>query len=246
MEAEECLRCGTPYQPGQTVCFTCGAPIGETRTSTHPVPAVRIPRAEEPEHAEASAVATGIAEPPADRLPAPRASRKLPLLPVIIAVALALVFGGAAYALWTLTASPPVPKSVTYRDPQHRFQFERPALWTATTGSNGVHLTDSGGTNTADITLSAATSGDTAAQAADTLAKQLGLAQSSVKQFAGVDWEERDGQVTGSDGAVRQVDIYVTIHNGEVYTIAFSSPLASYTSINNLVFQPLLSSFSFA
>lgn len=33
-----CLRCGAALDPDDTVCFTCGAPAGETKTPTQPVP----------------------------------------------------------------------------------------------------------------------------------------------------------------------------------------------------------------
>jgi hypothetical protein len=209
---------------------------------------VKIPHAENERQAaeQTATVATETAIVAEDEARPPRPKRRLPLLPVGIAILLALVFGGVAYVLWVATAGPPVAHTVIYHDPQHRFQFARPALWTITTASNGAHLTDSAGTSTADITLQAATPDDSATHAADTLAQQLGLTQSASKTFAGEDWQERSGQVTGSDGAVRQVVIYVSLHGGSAYTIAFSSPVASYTSTDNLVFQPLLASFSFS
>lgn len=63
--------------------------------------------------------------------------------------------------------------------------------------------------------------------------------------IAGDQWERRAGQVTGVDGATRVVTLYVDIHAGELYTIETSSPTSVSDSINTLVYQPLLASFTF-
>jgi hypothetical protein len=54
------------------------------------------------------------------------------------------------------------------------------------------------------------------------------------------------GDVTGRDGVVREVHVHVTEHSGWLYVIELSSPISSFDSIDNLVYQPLLDSFAFA
>lgn len=256
VDSDTCLRCGTPYGPSQTVCFKCGAPLGETRPNTQPVPIVRIPRPEEPaQPAPVSAastptsarpvptVATATAEPPAPRAQRPR---RWPLVALVVALVLLAAGGGGFYLVRALTAAPPVTTQTLYQDPQHRFHFERPTLWTLTPTSDGVTLTDAAGTSTATITVDTPAPTDTAQSRADALAKSLGLTTAPPQTIGGDTWEQRTGQFTGADGAVRQTAIYVTLHNGLLYTIQFSSPVASFTSLNNLVFQPLLASFQFS
>jgi hypothetical protein len=63
--------------------------------------------------------------------------------------------------------------------------------------------------------------------------------------FASASWEQRVGQLTGRDGAVKQVTVDVTVHGGFVYAIELVSPLATYSSVDTLVFQPALASFQF-
>jgi hypothetical protein len=38
----------------------------------------------------------------------------------------------------------------------------------------------------------------------------------------------------------------ITVHGGSVYIIDLESPLATYSSVDTLVFQPALASFQFA
>lgn len=260
-ELETCLRCGAPYEPAQTVCFKCGAPIGETRSSTQPVPAVNVPRAEasgQPAAASAPvgaaaatatpavpAAATGAA--PARQTPRPaRTRRRGGLIVLLVCVLVLAAGGGAAYIVRALTATPPVASASVYRDPQHRFSFQRPALWQVTSSADGVTMTDSSGASTAQVTVAAPLADETAQSHARTLAAQLGLTSAPPQRIAGQQWEQLTGQVTGTDGAVRQMAVYVTLHDGDLYTIRLSSPVASYDSTNNLVFTPLLASFAFA
>jgi hypothetical protein len=42
------------------------------------------------------------------------------------------------------------------------------------------------------------------------------------------------------------VTLYVDVHAGDLYTIETSSPASVASSINTLVYQPLLASFTFA
>ncbi|HKV85613.1 MAG TPA: hypothetical protein VJN88_13735 [Ktedonobacterales bacterium] len=260
METEKCLRCGTPYAPDATVCLTCGAPIGETRSSTQPVRAVKVPR-DEPETptsesapapeadpsrvrtlaSASAAVATRPAQPSAPQRRGP--GRGLFVAVFLLVLALA---AGAVYAAHIITAAPPVTHQSVYHDPQHRFSFTRPTLWQVTTTTDGALLTDSGGVSTAQISVSAPPAGQDAATEADSLAKSLGLSADTPQSIAGEEWQQRSGQVTGTDGAVHQVALLVTLHAGQLYVIKFSSPTASYSGINNLVYQPLLASFQFA
>jgi hypothetical protein len=164
------------------------------------------------------------------------------LLCIIVLAAL----GGAAYAVQKLTAAPPVASSALYQDAGHRFRFQRPALWTLAASDAGVTLTDSDGVSTARVLVAAPAAGEDAAAHADALAKRDGLQAAPTRAFAGETWQQRAGQVAGADGVVRQEVILVAAHDGALYTIQFSSPVATFTSLDNLVFQPLLDSFAFA
>lgn len=256
MENEKCLRCGAPHEPDATVCLSCGAPIGETRSSTQPVRAVKVPRDEpaptssEPApEADPSRVRT-IAGPalasrpvavstPARRGPSAR------LIAVVFVVVLALA-GSAIYAAHALTAGPPIAHQSVYHDPQHRFSFTRPTLWQVTTTADGAQLTDSSGASTATISVTTPADGQGAAAYADSLAKSQGLTPGAPRAIAGEQWEQRSGEVTGTDGAVRQIALLVTLRDGQLYTITLSSPTASFSGVNNLVYEPLLASFQFA
>jgi hypothetical protein len=254
MDADTCLRCGAPYAPGQTVCFKCGAPLGETRPNTQPVPAIKIPQPEEsapPTRPAAepapslpvARVASATAEPPAP--PTQQRRRRWPLIALVVVLVLA-AGGGGFYLVRALTAAPPVATQTLYQDPQHRFHFERPTLWAVTTTSDGVTLTDTDGTSTATVTVATPNPGDTAQSRADALATSLGLSAAPSQTIGGDTWEQRTGQFTGTDGAVRQTAVFVTLHNGLLYTIQVTSPVANFSSQNNLVFQPLLASFQFS
>ena len=243
--AQVCLRCGAPYEDDATVCFTCGAPIGEIKTPTQPVAVPRLPRHSEPLPEDVADNPTAAAHSqPIPPPPLPHKPRWWPI--VLLALVLALAAGGGvAYLVRALTASPPVASSQVYRDPDHRFHFTRPALWTLTPRSDGVLLTDGDGVNSMTLTIGAPLPGEDAKAAADALAKSQNLAAAPPQQFAGATWEVRSGSHTDADGVTRQTTLYVTLHDGEVYSVACMSPLASYSATNNLVYQPLLASFAF-
>lgn len=244
--AQVCLRCGTPYEDDATVCFTCGAPIGEVKSPTQPVAVPRLPRREQPpeEGQPSDAAKSAASQPAAPPPPMPRKPRWWPIVLVALVAALA-VGGSAAYLVRALTAAPPVAHSQIYHDPDHRFHFTRPTLWNLTPRSDGVLLTDSEGINSLTLTISTPTPGQDASAAAAALAKGEKLATMATQQFAGATWEVRSGVHTDPDGATRQTTLYVTLHDGDLYTITCVSPLASYNSTNNLVYQPLLASFAF-
>lgn len=281
-----CLRCGTPYEPDDTVCYHCGAPIGETEGDTAPVKIVRVnkPAAGNalPEATEAPSApqreGSGVMTPPeidparitvgsaaatrpaasttASSVTASRAHRgRRAWLFVVIVAALALAAGGGAvYALHSATPAPPVAQQATYTDPSGRFHFLRPALWSATPNASGVALTDSDGTSSVTVVVvtpgsAGVPAGISAAAYADQLARQQGgatpLGPLAARQIAGVQWEQREGRVTGADGAVRETLLLVTLHAGDLYAIICTSPVASFGATQNLVFNPLLGSFVF-
>jgi len=274
MSERTCLRCGAPYEEGASVCFSCGASIGELETPTQPVRAPKrrtSPPASEPQDeplaaappdapdSEAAAEAPvsnptpkrvmvgtslPVAAPPVVALK-PRKAR-WPIIGAALIIVVALLAGGA-YALRAALAGPPVPQTVTYHDPNDHFTVTVPALWTAThQASGGALLTDSSGANSVTISYTPSQAGQTATSVADTLASQQGLQPAAPTQIGGDTWQQRSGQITGQDGATRMIVVYVDVRDGEVYTIQLSSPTASYASINNLVYQPLLASFTFA
>src|SRR5579862_3911194 len=183
MAEQVCLRCGTPYEDGATVCFTCGAPIGEIETPTQPV---RAPKRAAPETVELPAVSPasgsargahdqraptsagrqvaiasrpgGVAPMPMGRLSGrgayapPRRRTRWPLIVLVGAVVLLFV-GAAVIEVRALLAGPPIPKAEVYHDPLRRFSFTRPTLWTVTAQPDGALVTDSSGTDSAQITV---------------------------------------------------------------------------------------------
>lgn len=262
-----CLRCGAPYEEGATVCFTCGASIGELETPTQPVRAPQRPLAPVEPAATAEQLASP-AMPVATAADSPSSAPSRPLLvggasyrasvarpaaprrvrwPLIIgalALLIALAVGGFFVARGLL-APKPVPTTTTYHDAQRRFSFAEPALWAVTSNASGALLTDSSGANTVTITVASAQAGQSASDIADSLATQQGLSGAPTVTIGGDQWQQRTGSVTGQDGATRIVTLYVDIHNGELYTIESSSPSSVSSSMNTLVYQPLLASFAF-
>lgn len=270
MTERTCLRCGAPYEEGATVCFTCGASIGELETPTQPVrtPKARAQRSvgvapEEPPApapigvSEAAPVTPAPASTPSHRrvmvgssLPQltqppspPRPRRRWAVIGAALVV-IALLAGGG-YVLRATLAGPPVPKSITYRDPDGRFTISVPALWTVTRQASGALLTDSSGANSVTISAATAQPRQTAITVADAFAARQGLSSAAPIEIGGDTWQQRSGQVTGQDGAIRVIVLYADVRDGQVFTIEVSSPTSSYTTINNLVYQPLLASFKF-
>ncbi len=261
MAERQCLRCGAPYDEGATVCFTCGASIGELETPTQPVRAPKRPAApaapETPAEQPQAPIATATPGPARPltvgssyQASASGAARRAPrrwrwpLVAGLIVVVVALAAGAIVEAR-ALLATPPIPKTTTYHDPQRRFSFAEPALWTVTPNTDGALLADSTGANTVTITVATAQAGQTASATADTLAAQQGLQAAPATSIAGGQWQQRAGSVVGVDGATRVVTVYVDIHAGDLYTIQTSSPTSVADSINALVYQPLLASFAF-
>jgi hypothetical protein len=255
MDDNRCLRCGAPHEPDATVCLSCGAPIGETKSPTQPVRAIKFPTPEVAAEASAPASASGAAASlpspsgvavTAGAAPATRSKRQWPIV-LLICVFVLAVLAGAAYAVHTLTAAPPVARQTIYHDPQHRFSFQRPALWLVSPNPDGgVTVSDTAGSSTVKIAVMAAASATSAKDYADQRAQQLGIGADTPRAVAGEQWEQRSGTVTGSDGAERQYVLLVTVHGGQLYSIEYASPVASFDGTNTLVFQPLLASFTFS
>lgn len=269
MSERTCLRCGAPYEEGATVCFTCGASIGELETPTQPV---RTPKARAAS-VDALPPSDGVAEiggaPPVAvaaesaplsepiprrvtvgsslpvAAPAPKPARKARRWPWIVGVVVLVVLVGGGIALRAALAGPPVPSSVTYHDPAGRFSFTVPALWSVTRQDNGALVTDSSGANSVTITAAPAQANQTAVSVANALALSQKLQPAAPMQVGGDTWQQRSGQVTGQDGATREIVALVDVRSGVLYTIQLSSPSASYASVNNLAYQPLLASFTF-
>jgi hypothetical protein len=242
-----CLRCGATYPMGAVVCFSCGAPIGNTSIPTQPVN-------------RAFAMPPPPPAPPVDELPATtkrratqpplsqaqRRSRRWRVAAgLFFTVLIVLASVGVAQGIRAIVAAPPVSHVSVYHDPQHRFHFDRPTLWTPTSTGNGVLLTDSGGVDTVTVSISKPGQGESASDRADSLASAKGLSGAPTRTFVGTDWQQRAAQVIGADGAVRQDVVLVALHGGSFYVIELSSPIANYASMDNLVYEPLLASFQF-
>ena len=54
------------------------------------------------------------------------------------------------------------------------------------------------------------------------------------------------GDVTGRDGVVRELEVYVAEHNGQLYIIPACQPHRELQRLDNLVYHPMLASFQFA
>ncbi len=266
-----CEQCGAPYLEGGTICYVCGAPLGEDERPTHPV---RVPvhlrarvtqvlpaiRASPPAPPRSAASWEGEAAGPADLLPlagpsagtvadrrrfAPGQSlRARPVQLALLALSLAAFLAGIVILYYRLIP-PAVPTQAVYRDPSHRFHFTRPALWQATPTIDGVRLADSTGTSTVLITVSPPVAGDDVAPYADSLAESLGIEPAAPVVAAGVTWETSVGLVTDAGGATHTIAAYVTLQRGLLYIVECSSPAGSFDATNTLVFQPLLRSFAF-
>jgi hypothetical protein len=256
-ETVTCLRCGAVYEAGAVVCFKCGAPIGEISTPTQPItrqmatppppdpPPVAAAEKTPRRKKTARVKATKPPKPPL-ALEVAHARRRRLLRIALFAALTVVVVGVGVWGVRALTAGPPVPKQVVYQDPAHRFRLSRPGLWSATPETDGVLLADSSGASSVHVTVRAQTDGETARTAANAIATARNLKPGDPVSFANTSWEQRVGQLTGRDGAVRQVTVDVTIHDGYVYTVELASPLATYSSVDTLVFQPTLASFQFA
>lgn len=254
-----CEACGAPYLEGVTVCYSCGAPIGEAEQPTQPVVI--------PVHLRARVAA--LAAPPPAPTPAPagepdaavsepaqaaaaRREEREPLWPprirpvsvALLAVSLVALAVGVVVLNYRLIP-PGVPVDHIYRDPGYRFHFAQPALWQATPYAAGVQLADATRVSTAQVTVLPPDPGEDAVSGADALAQSLGLDQADPVVAAGETWQQRSGQVVGQDGVRRELVVLVALHAGQLYIIEYASPVASFDATNSLVFQPLLRSFAF-
>ena len=242
-----CEQCGAPYLEGVTICYSCGAPIGEAEQPTQPVkvPVHLRARIATVVHAPAvppmSAGPLGALAKPREPLWTPRAK---PLSLALLAAAVVLIIAGVVVLSFRLIPSA-VPLRTVYHDPKTRFHFVLPALWQATPDDSGVRLTDSTGISTLRVAVALDMPGQDAASSASLLAENLGIGMDTPVQFAGTTWERREGQITGEDAVQREMVALVTVYNGEIYIIEYSSPATTFAQTNTLVFQPLLRSFAF-
>lgn len=251
-----CEQCGAPYLEGVTICYSCGAAIGEVEQPTQPVVV--------PVHLRARVAALAAPPPPSspasaeleeagdEAAPAATLAPREPLWPprirpvsvALLAVTLVALAVGVVVLNYRLIP-PSVPVNHTYRDPGHRFHFALPTLWQATPYAAGVQLADVDGVSTAQIIVLAPSPGEDAGTRADALAQGLGLDPAEPDVVAGAVWQQRSGQVVGQDGVRREMVVLVTLHAGQLYSIEYASPVASFDATNTLVFQPLLRSFAF-
>jgi hypothetical protein len=261
-----CEQCGSPYLEGVTICYVCGAPLGEDERPTHPV---RVPvhlRARVTQVLPAVRAAPPTAPPapggalgkPANLVPpanpgAPASFWRFALGPPsraravqLALLALSLVAFLAGLVVLSYRLIPPAfPAQAVYRDPAHHFHFAQPALWQATPTLDGVRLTDSTGTSTVLITIGQPVAGVNVAPYADSLDESLGIGPAAPVDVNGVTWEASVGQVTDAGGATHLVAAYLTVQQGLLYIVEFSSPAHTFDATNTLVFQPLLRSFAF-
>lgn len=258
-----CERCGASCEPDATVCFSCGAPIGELEQPTQPV---RVPAHLRAGRASASSQeeSTGEAE-GAPRAPAPPADAAIPTatttttwpqrwrrrqiirtLELAFIVLLVAAMGTGVVVLHYRLIPDGVPAQTLYRDPAHRFHFVQPALWQALPNADGVTLGDSTGTNSVQIAaIYPQSTKQTAAYYAHETGARLGLSTGIPIEVAGATWEEQAGQVMATDNVTRQIVVLVTTYNGELFIIQYSSPVTSFSIANDVTFQPLLRSFAF-
>src|SRR5579884_3666691 len=171
-----CLRCGATYPEGAVVCFRCGAPIGEISSATQPVrpfqaappaPPAAPQRAplqliDQDEITTAPRLAAVAVAKKLHRAPTERwARRGRVLLGLLILLVVASAIAGTYVGVKALLAGNNVPQSTTYQDPQHRFRFLRPTLWTVTPLPDGVLVTDTDGTSSLQVTIAAPAPGET-------------------------------------------------------------------------------------
>ena len=98
------------------------------------------------------------------------------LLGAIILLVVVGAVAGTLVGVKALLAGNNVTQATTYQDPQHRFRFDRPTLWTATPQAGGVLATDSEGTSTLQVTVAPPAPGETAQARADAIAQAQNLA----------------------------------------------------------------------
>src|SRR6185369_15560899 len=137
MASQTCLRWVALCDEDATVCYACGAPLGEVKSPTQPVPIPKLPKhLQDVEPAPQSTPPMAASAIATLKKPKPEATgvehkRRWPVFVLLAMLVLALL-GGGGYLLRAVLAAPPVANTVVYRDPQQRFHFTRPNLWTLT------------------------------------------------------------------------------------------------------------------
>jgi hypothetical protein len=241
-----CPRCGASYLKGVTICYFCGAPLGEAEQPTQPVNVPIHLRARVTAFPGMAAGATAQPASSTPDKPSRERGRALvrPFTVALLALSIVALIAGIVVLHYRLIP-PGVPALRIYRDPAHRFHVAQPALWDAHPDDSGVVFSDSAGISTVQIKVMPAAPDEDAEQAADIIAKASGFSYDSPVLQAGATWQRRSGQITEADGTQREVVVLVALHGEQLYLIECSSPASSFETIDGLVLQPLLRSFAF-
>ncbi|HEV7127908.1 MAG TPA: zinc ribbon domain-containing protein, partial [Ktedonobacterales bacterium] len=252
-----CPACGYPLEPAATICFECGAPIGDDAVDTGPLAipdylkapiTIELPVVAWTERAGSARVLTAppepANEPPKARHPRRVTRRDVTAAGINLLVTLLLLGGGIEFLVQFRVAPPAVSAQSIYRDPAHRFHFAHPTLWQVVPIEQGVQLVDADGTNTLMLVASPDWGLSASAQA-DALATLNTLGALPPVQVAGASWEQRAGRVRDTRGVLREIVVLVTVHDATLYTIEYASPDSSFSNLTLLVYQPVLQSFTF-
>jgi hypothetical protein len=250
-----CEKCGAPYLEGVTICYSCGAPIGEPEQPTQPVrlPAhlrartatVPLPPATVATQASRETISPGaLAGPPNTAWWERIDTRVRPLSVALLAVSLVLLVAGVV-VLNERLIPPQVALHHVYRDPAHRFHVVQPELWQATPYAGGAVLSDATGVTQVLINVSPAGYGETAAKRAAALRQALGLRAASDLVEGEVSWVRSIGTLQSANGAESEMLVLVSQRGDTLYIVECSSPIASFDAETRLVFLPLLQSFAF-
>lgn len=236
-----CEHCGAPYLEGVTICYSCGAAIGEPEQPTQPVKL--------PVHLRARTATVPMAPVPGVAT-APggagtrQATRVRPLSVVLLALSL-LVFAAGVVVLYYRLIPPGVPASHVYRDPAHRFHVVQPTLWQAVPYTGGVVLSDATGVTQVLINVSPAEGGETAAMRAEALRQALGLRAAPDLLAGGITWTASTGTLKSVSGAESEMLVLVGQRGERLAIIECTAPAASFDADTRLVFVPLARSFAF-
>jgi hypothetical protein len=242
-----CEQCGAPYLAGVTICYSCGAAIGDAEDPTKPVSVpvhLRARTATVPMSpvVPASSVSANAAPP---RLPWRQRidTRVRPLSAVLLGFSLLLVVAGLLVLNQRLIPAQ-VPASNVYRDPTHRFHVTQPALWQAAPYAGGVVFSDATGVTQVLINVAPDPYGETAPVRAEALRQALGLSAASDVVASSLTWSKAVGTVTSASGAESEMLVLVSQRGDSLYIVECTSPAASFDANMRLVFLPLVHSLA--
>ena len=255
-EVFHCDICGAPYLAGVTICYSCGAPIGEPETPTQPVrlpvhlrartATVPLPPATGSAPASAETIAPGALAGRSNSAWWKRIDTRVrPLSAALLAVSLVLLVVGLVVLHERLIPAQ-VPLRNVYRDPAHRFHVVQPTLWQASPFAGGVVLSDATGVTQVLINVSPAGYGETAAMRVAALRQALGLRAASDLVEGEVTWARSVGTLQNANGAQSEMLVLVSQRGDTLYIVECSSPIASFDAETRLVFLPLVQSFAFS